>query len=118
MNAARAYKDVIDELVAAADALRERDRARAQQLKRQLVDLEAVLAQALERAALSRLGIELQRDAVLEALADESWMLLPPRPQPAADADPDRLPDLEAAANHASEQLQEVARRRFTLGRR
>jgi hypothetical protein len=110
MNAARAYKDVIGELVAAADALRERDRARAHQLKRQLVDLEAVLAQALERAALSRLGVELQRDAVLEALADESWMVLPPRPQPAA--------DLEAAANHASEQLQEVARRRFTLGRR
>lgn len=118
MNAARAYKDVIGELVAAADALRERDRARAAQLRRQLVELEKVLAQALERAALARLGVELQRDAVLEALADESWMALPPRPQPAPGADPDRLPQLEAAADHAAEQLQEVARRRFTLGRR
>jgi hypothetical protein len=118
MNAARSYKDVIGELVAAADALRERDRARATQLKRQLVDLEAVLAHALERAALSRLGVELQRDVVLEALADEAWMVLPPRPQPAPDADPDRLPDLEEAAHHAAEQLQELARRRFTLGRR
>ena len=81
-DATRAYKDVIGELATAADALRERDRVRAAALSRRLVDIDAEMVRAEQRAALSRLGVELQYDAVLDALWDEEWMTLKPRPRP------------------------------------
>ena len=118
-EAARAYKDVIGELTAAADALRERDRAHAAALSRRLVEIEAAMVRAEERAALSRLGVELQYDAVLDALWNEQWMTLKLRPRPDLRADPERLDALDDAAARAAAVVLETVRRRFgALGRR
>jgi hypothetical protein len=119
VTASREYKDVIAELTAAAEALRERDRVRAAALARQLVEIDASLGRAEERAALSRLGVELQWDTVLEALWDESWMTLRPPPMPDPAADPARLAALDAAAERAAVALLDAVRRRtFGFGRR
>jgi hypothetical protein len=118
-DATRAYKDVIGELTAAADALRERDRVRAAALARRLVDIDAEMVRAEQRAALSRLGVELQYDAVLDALWDEEWMTLKPRPRPDPRADPERLDALDEAAARAAAAVMDTVRRRFGgLGRR
>ncbi len=115
---ARRYKDVIGELTAAADALRDRDRARAAALARELVDLDAAMVAAGERAGMSRLAVELRWEAALEALWDEQWMTLKPRPRPDPDADPERLDELDRAADLAATELLDAVRTRFPFGRR
>jgi hypothetical protein len=117
VTAAREYKDVIAELTAAADSLRERDRARVAELRRLLVEIDERMVRAGERAALSRLAVELQWDAVLDALWPESWMTLRPRPQPDPHAAPERLDELDAAAERAAEELLAAVRKR-TFGLR
>ena len=118
MSAAGEYKDVIGELTTAAEALRERDRVRAAHLTRELREVGVSLERAEERAALSRLGVELQWDVVVEALWDESWMTLRPHPQPDSTADADALDTLDAAADRAATAEQDAVRRRtFGFGR-
>jgi len=51
--AAQRYKDVIADLSTVADDLRERDRLRAAELARELVDLDAAMKRAGDRAAVS-----------------------------------------------------------------
>jgi hypothetical protein len=114
----RAYKDVIGELNGAAEALRERERRQADALKRRLDELADKSADVERRAALARLGVELQWDAVVDRLRHESWMTLRAHPQPAPDADPDDLAALLAEAERAGEAVLEASRRRtFGLGR-
>jgi hypothetical protein len=118
VTAAREYKEVIAEIAAAAEALRERDRERAGALARELVGHNERMEHAEERAALTRLGVELHWEAALEALWVESWMKLRPRPGPdprAALADLDAL-DTEVEARAA--ELQVAVRRRWGLPRR
>ena len=112
-DAARRYKDVIAELTAAADALRERDRARAADLARELVDLDAAMVAARTRAGMSRLALELRWEAVLEALWHEQWMTLKPHPRPAPDVDPERLDALDREADLAATEVLDAARHRF-----
>jgi hypothetical protein len=112
VTAAREYKDVIGELTAAADALRERDRSRFAELRRVLVELDEQMVHAERRAALSRLAVELQWDTVLDALWHESWMTLRPHPQPDPRAAPERLDELDVAAERAAEELLAAVRRR------
>jgi hypothetical protein len=112
VTAAREYKNVLGELTAAADALRERDRERVAELRRLLVELDEQMVRAGQRAALSRLAVELQWDAALDALWHESWMTLRPRPQPDPRATPERLDELDAAAERAAEELLAAVRRR------
>jgi hypothetical protein len=115
----RAYKDVIGELNGAAEALRERERRQADALKRRLDELAEASADVERRATLARLGVELHWDAVLDRLWHEQWMTLRPHPRPAADADPDDLEGLVAAADRAAEAVLEASRRRtFGLGAR
>jgi hypothetical protein len=119
MTAARRYKDVIAGLTAAADELRERNRERAAALARRLVELDDAMAGAGDRAALTRLGVDLHWEAALEALWAERWMTLRPRPAPDPLADPAELDGLDAAvAQRTAELLAAVRRRRFGLGRR
>ena len=114
----RAYKDVIGELTAATEALRERDRQRAVALERRLVELAKVAADAEQEAALARFGAELQWESVLDALWEESWMLLRPRPRPDPDADPADLDAHYIATVRAADELRAAVRRRtFGLGR-
>ena len=68
MSAAREYKDVVGELTAAAEVLRERDRARAAALRRDLTAVDVAREQVERRATLSRIAVELRWDDVLEAL--------------------------------------------------
>lgn len=112
MTPAREYKEVFAGITAAAGAQRRRDRERAVELARTLVQLDADMLRAGERAALTRLGIELAWEAALEALWVESWMKLRPRPGPTPGADPADLDALDVEVAQRSAELQEVVRRR------
>ena len=118
MSAAREYKEVIAGITAAAEALRVRDRERAAELARELVGLADAMQGAGERAALTRLGVELHWEAALEALWVESWMKLRPRPGPDPRADPADLDALDVEVEERAAALQEAVRRRFGLPRR
>jgi hypothetical protein len=111
--AAQRYKDVIADLSTAADDLRERDRLRAAELARELVDLDAAMKRAGDRAAVSLFFAEVAWEDALDALWQESWMTLRPRPHPDPDADPAQLDELHAALDRASVELKDAARRRF-----
>jgi hypothetical protein len=113
LDPAHHYRDVIGELAGAADALRERDRARAAALSRELVDLDAAMLRAEERAALSRFAVELRWELVLDALWTEQWMTLRPHPRPNRAADPDRLDSLDREADLAANEVLDAARHRF-----
>lgn len=113
-SAARAYQDVIAGLSAAAEALRDRDRERATELASRLVGLDDAMVRAVERAALTRLGVDLRWEAALEALWTESWLRLRPPPDPPGT--PGDLDALDAAVEARSADLQSaVRRRRFGL---
>lgn len=113
MSAARAYKDLIEGLDAAADELRERDRTRAALLDQQLEGLRRAMGEAVERAALSRALVTLHWEAALEALWTESWLTLRPLPSPPpASGDLDALDGVVAAR---AADLLAAARRRFGL---
>ena len=116
-GAARAYKDVIAGLSDAADELRGRERVRATELTAELGTLRRQMLAASDRSALTRIGVQLQWEDVLDALWTESWLQLRPRPDP--DPDPRRAADLAAldvALEEASAELQAaVKRRRFGL---
>ena len=110
---ARHYRDVIGELTAAADALRERDRTRAAALARELVDLDEAMVRAEERAAMSRLAVEIRWETVLDALWKEQWMTLKRHPKPAPDTDPERLDALDREADLAAKEVLDAAQTRF-----
>ena len=110
---ARHYRDVVGELTAAADGLRERDRDRAADLARELVDLDKAMVSAAERAAMSRLAVELRWEMVLDALWKEEWMELKLRPRPDPEADPERLAALDREAVLAANEVLETVRTRF-----
>jgi hypothetical protein len=110
---ARAYKAVIAELTAAAEALRERDHVRATELTRRLVDLDEAMVLAEERAAQVREAVEIRRQTVLDALCDEEWLPLKPYPRPDPDADPERLEALDREAGLAADAVIAAARHRF-----
>jgi hypothetical protein len=111
--AAQRYKDVIADLSAAADDLRERDRLRAAELARQLVDLDAAMARAAERAALSLFVAEVAWEDALDALWQESWMTLRRRPGSDRPADPSRMDELDLEVERAAAELHDAVRRRF-----
>lgn len=112
-DAAREYKNVIGELTAAADALRARDRTRADELRSRLTVLDAAMLRAADRAARSRRAVEMHWELVLEALWDEQWMTLklPPRPDP--DAETDELDELDRASDRAAAEVLATVQRRF-----
>ncbi|MCX6467380.1 MAG: hypothetical protein NTW05_27920 [Pseudonocardiales bacterium] len=113
-TAARAYKDVIAGLDAAASALREADRERAARLAQELVGRQDAMQRAVERAAVSRSVLLLHWERVLEALWTESWLTLRPLPDPPpAPGDLDAL-DVEVQ-ERAEALLAAVRRRRFGL---
>ncbi len=111
--AVQRYKDVVADLSAAADDLRERDRLRAVELTRRLVDLDTAMTRAGERAALSVFAAEVAWEDALDALWQESWMTLRPRPGPAPSVEPARLNELDVEVEQATEELSEALRRRL-----
>lgn len=116
MSATRRYKEIVAGVAAAVEGLAERDRERALELGRRLVELDAEMLRAGDDAALTRLAVELHWEAALEALWVESWMQLRPRPGPDPKADPADLRVLDAELEVAAEALQDaVRRRRFGL---
>lgn len=115
-NAARAYREVMAGLDLAAAELRDADRARATALAAELVGLEDAMARTAERAALTRLGVDLAWENALESLWTESWLQLRPRPDPPPDPRPADLTALDEAVQTTAAELQAaVRRRRFGL---
>jgi hypothetical protein len=110
---ARLYKDVVGELTAAADALRERDRERAAALSKDLVGLDDAMVRAELRAAMSRLAVEIRWELVLDALWEEQWMTLKRHPRPDPDADPERLDALDRELDLAADDVLAATRRRL-----
>ena len=111
--AAQRYKAVVADLTAAADELRERDRVRAKELERKLVDLDAVMIRAGDRAVLSLLAAHIAWDNALNALWQESWMTLRPRPGSDLPVDPERLGECDVEVERAAAELDQAVRRRF-----
>ncbi|WP_433275636.1 hypothetical protein ACQPZA_31050 [Pseudonocardia xinjiangensis] len=118
-KAAREYKEVLSGITEAIDAMRERDRARAAELARELVRFDENFQLAAERAAVSRFIVELHWEAALEALWVESWLQLRPKPAPDLSVDAADFAALDAEVGRRAADLQEaVRRRRFGFPRR
>ncbi|WP_214371320.1 hypothetical protein [Pseudonocardia sp. H11422] len=115
MSAARDYKAIVAGITAAADELRERDRERAVELSRDLVGLDDAMVRAGERAAMTRLGVNLHWEAALEMLWAESWMTLRPMPAPDERVDPANIDALDAAVEQRFAELRDATRRGFGL---
>lgn len=116
---ARKYKDRTAELTARADRMRERDRDRAAELGKRLVELTETMERAGRRAALSGFVVDVQWEAALKALWGEQWLTLRPKPASSADADPERLDDLDDELVRRADELHAALRRsRLSLRRR
>jgi hypothetical protein len=119
VTAAREYKDIIGEIRAAAEAVRESDRERAAQLARELPSMLDAIQHAIRRAEHTRFVADLNWEAALDLLWAESWMPLRRRPRPDRSADPARFDWWDDEVERRAEQLREaVRRRRFRFGRR
>jgi hypothetical protein len=112
VSAAREYKDIVDGLSGAAQELREQDAERATALGYLRVTQHDAMAEAADRAALTRLVVAMQWESVLEALWAESWLTLRPPPAPAPGIDPARVDELAAEVSRAADVLHEATRRR------
>ena len=118
MSAADAYKALVDELDVAAGRLRESDRDRAEQLTRELAELDTELAAAAERVALTRLAVALRWESAVQSLWQEQWFVLRPEPGPEPGSRPEHLDRMDRALDEALEALRaEIRRRRFSLRR-
>jgi hypothetical protein len=118
LAAPRRYKEVLAEISAAAAELRERDRARAAQIRGRLVDLEDEMLRAGTRARVTAAVAQLHWERALELLWGESWMKFRPRPGPDQWADPARLEEYEAEVDRCGAALRDAVRRRWQLRRR
>ena len=118
MSAAREFKDVVDELSAAAEALRGRDKARAKELGEELAAIDKERQLAEDRTALTRLGVGLRWDEIVDVLWSESWMTLRPHPRPDRGAEPEALDALDAEVERTADDVLRAVRRRFGLGLR
>jgi hypothetical protein len=118
VSAAREFKDVVDELSAAAEALRGRDKDRVKQLREELAAIDKERQQTEERTARTRLGVGLRWDQIVDVLWAESWMTLRPYPRPNRGAEPERLDALDAAVERTADGVLGAVRRRFGLGLR
>ncbi|MBC3193689.1 hypothetical protein H7X46_21765 [Pseudonocardia sp. C8] len=117
MSAPERYREVVAQLAGAVVELRERDAARAAELRRELRDTEGELRAAADRLTLARGMAELRWEAALQVMwtAEEPGK---PRPRPDHRADPARHADLERAADEALEALRAAADRRLFRRRR
>ena len=113
VDPAHAYKAVIAELTAAAEALRDRDRARAAVLAENLEYLDKAVVQAEERAAQSREAVTNRRQEVLDALGGEEWLTFPPIPRADLRAGPDQLDALDEKMSTAADEVIAAAKHRF-----
>ena len=117
-TAARRYKDIIGGMTEAVDRLRREDAERARRLAGSLTELREQMSAAVDREALTVLGVALQWESALELLWHEQWMALSPIPKPEPAVSPRDLDYLEALVTQRYETLREAVRRRSLLGRR
>jgi hypothetical protein len=112
VSAAREYKDIVDGLSGAASELREQDAERAAALGYLRVTRHDAMADAGDRAALTRLVVAMQWESALEALWAESWLTLRPPPPATPGIDPARVDELAAEVARCADVLHEATRRR------
>lgn len=117
-SATRRYKDIIGGMTEAVDRLRREDVERARRLADSLVALHEEMAKAVDREALTVLGVALQWESALELLWHEQWMTLSPVPKPDRTPPSKDLDYLDAVVTQRYEALCEAVRRRGLLGRR
>ena len=117
-SAARRYKDIIAGMTEAVDRLRREDAERARRLADSLVGLHEEMARAVDREALTVLGVALRWESALELLWHEQWMTLSPMPKPDPTPSTHDLDHLDAVVTQRYEALREAVRRRGLLGRR
>jgi hypothetical protein len=117
-SAARRYKDIIGGMTEAVDRLRREDTERARRLADSLVGLHEEMATAVDREALTVLGVALQWESALELLWHEHWMTLSPMPKPDPAPPTEDLDYLDAVVTQRYEALSDAVRRRGLLGRR
>lgn len=117
MSAVERYREVVAGLADAVGELRERDAARAEELRRELRERERALRTAADTVTLGRGMFELRWEAALRLLwaSEEPGR---PRPRPDPRADPDRVEELERDADRALEELGGAGARRLFPRRR
>lgn len=111
-DAVRRYREVVAGLAEAVGELRERDAARAEELRRELRERERALHAAADTVTLSRGMHELRWESALRVL----WATEQPgrpRPRPDPRADPDRADALEREADGALQALRDAGARRL-----
>ncbi len=118
MTAARRYREITGELTETVERIRRADQARAAELLARLGELDEVMTRAAERAALTRLGVQLHWEAALEALWTEHWMTLRPLPEPNGSAVVRDLDELDARVEARYQQLLDTLQRRGLALRR
>ncbi|MGQ0480510.1 MAG: hypothetical protein ACT4O0_05700 [Pseudonocardia sp.] len=118
MTAARQYKNITGGMSEAVARMRRADTERAARLAERLVELEAAMVAAHQRAAITEIGVGLQWEAALEALWNEHWMTLRPLPRPGPGAPARDLDYLDAVVGQRFEALREAVGRRRPFGRR
>lgn len=77
---ARKYKEKTAEYTAAAERVRAKDRERAVELGKVLVELDEARQRASRAAAVRQFVVEIHWEAALEALWSESWLEFKPKP--------------------------------------
>jgi hypothetical protein len=117
-TAARRYKDIVAGMTDAVEALRGKDTEWARELADALPELHEQMSAAVDREALTVLGIALQWESALELLWHEQWMTLAPMPKPDPTASGRDLDYLEAVVAQRYDTLYDAVRRRGLLGRR
>lgn len=112
MTAARRYREITGELTETVERIRRADQAHAAELLGRLGELDEAMTRAAERAALTRLSVNLHWEAALEALWDEQWMTLRPLPAPNAPTVVRDLDELDTRMELRYQELVDALHRR------
>lgn len=81
-DAVRRYKELADQNTDAVRRMREHDRVVAEQLRKQLGELDLALFTSVARERMSNVTVRMHWESIVEALWAERWIQPGPEPEP------------------------------------
>jgi hypothetical protein len=117
-DAVRRYKELADLNTDAVRHMRERDRAVAEKLQAQLVEVDRALADAIDRERMARMSIRLHWESAVEALWDERWLQVGPQPDPITPPDGMDMTRADTEVDRTYNALRDALRKPALLSRR